>query len=432
MRPPPDRPDPRAQPRAAYPEAQRAPRQSPQQGYPQQPAYPQQAYQQQAYPQQPAHPQQQAYPQQPAHPQEQAYPQQPAYSQQQAYPQQPTYSQQQAYPQQQAYSQQQAYPQQPGYAARAPLAAAVGAAPVARATPDDARALQRIVATIRATPPPTPSAEPLPTKLRLDVEAGVVAVLERCAELHVEDKRTERKKRVLLVLGIASFVLAFGTFMAGSAMEMPALGLVPLVPAIALFVVRAIISSGDIEDRKLDAVAGVLAHLASELKPGRPVRARADFACPEQDKARLTDHRGAASVYEHAWLSLEMTLEDGSLVSVEGTTISKQKKKSKRKYTKIKDRLEERLTIRIAPPRAKASRGMPRPARPDLVDLGLTLLRAETGPRGARFDFKTRSAQRVFGRGGWTGAGLENLLDGHKITAAVISSYKAAAGAAHA
>ena len=259
--------------------------------------------------------------------------------------------------------------------------------------------------------------EPKHAEVVLDVEAGVLDVLRRCALLHLADKKAERNKSALGWLAAGFFVVAFVAFIAKAVAAVVA----AIAIGIVILLVRWWVDASDVEDRKLDVVSGVLARLGSEIDLDRPVKVHADFHAYDQTPS-------VGGQYEHAWLEMRFVLADGTRVEISATQCAKRKTRSKRKYTKIKDRSVERLVVRLAAPKDKTFAAHA-PKNPGRVAAGLVLRGAQMQPRYAQFQFATAPTVRLRARGGWTASGLDNELDAASVFAAVVSSYRLAASA---
>jgi hypothetical protein len=93
-------------------------------------------------------------------------------------------------------------------------------------------------------------------------------------------------------------------------------------------VMRGRVGSADVEDRKLEVVAGTLRTFGPELKDQRPVKAVAEFSATHQ-RAPLEqvvtgtgffEQRVEHTAYAHWWLSMSFTLADGVTVTVDGSS----------------------------------------------------------------------------------------------------------------
>ena len=181
-------------------------------------------------------------------------------------------------------------------------------------------------------------------------------------------------------------------------------------------------------------MSGPLWTFAAELKANRPVKAIADFRSAEKLQplyhqvagTGLFEQQRERMAWSHHWLILRMTLADGVGVSIDITTQLKRKTARKRKYTKKKDALIERVAIKLTPPKGKAfptQQRMPPPPR-----TGLVLRRAEIRPRAALFVFQTPVMRRVYTRYGWNSMATGvPPLDSAAVATALIHSYKSAA-----
>jgi hypothetical protein len=233
--------------------------------------------------------------------------------------------------------------------------------------------------------------------------------------VHWRDKDAEKRKKtltvwavVLLVVGVP-LLLLFG------------FGLIPIGVAIYLLVRHRKHDKLDIEDRRLEVFTGTVAALARELKRRRALSVALDFTAYTQHGAPAASNTAA---YLQRWLTLELPLRDGSSVGVAVRLQVKEKSRSKRRYTKIKARLVEFVTVRISAPSGKTFAPSPQLGRHQGRGMaGLALRRIVAGPRQAVFTWATWPTLRIRGRGGWSTQGA-NRIDSRQLTAAIIASYR--------
>jgi hypothetical protein len=274
--------------------------------------------------------------------------------------------------------------------------------------------------------PVTLEPSPRSAPVQLSIEGSVPQVLHECMRMFTADKLAEATRRrahiiggILIALGILT-IWIFG------------LGLIPLIIGIVVWIRGNKKSVEDLEDRRLEVITGTLATLAPELKSNKPVKAIADFSGCDARQATAHEEAGTGwfeqrrtrSSYSHWWLVLRMMLQDGVAVEVDGTTLLSRKTAAKRKYTKTKDRVTERLVVRLVPPRGKAFPPHTLGVHPmGRMAAGMTLRQATVRPRGAVLVFQTAPAMRISGRG-LVAHRLEGLLDSAKVVAAIVHSYK--------
>ena len=232
--------------------------------------------------------------------------------------------------------------------------------------------------------------------------AEVEAKLKEMAKL---DKKAERQSSWLLALLIILLIAGFFMF---TILPVVAIGCILL--AIGSGILRWRVSKNDVEDRKLEVLQTLLAHLGPELKPGRGVEAELNF-------------RGYWAANGQPWLQATMVLANNMTLRVSIVTNFVRKKKSKRKYTKITDKIVESVTVELRPAKdqrlpATTTIPVPRQHGPRL----LSLARTKVAAGGASFVFSSRKIKRVEGRGveQWS----ESLTAGTDVVLAVVSSYR--------
>ena len=238
-----------------------------------------------------------------------------------------------------------------------------------------------------------------------------------CEALALLDKATESKKSILLVSGVVSVFALFGAFVISSML----LGGLAIVAIGGIGAYYYSINDDDIEDRKLNLARWLVDTLKPELKANRPVQLDLDFRGYDNPKT------------DGSWMTLAMTLEDGVGLRLSISTHFKRKTRAKRKYTKIKDKLHERVSLTFVAPKGRSFD----PAGKDRFKSHpvpkLQLRSVKISPKAATIVYSTPQMQRVSGRGGWSNVGLDNLVQGSTSVAAIIASYRAlgvAAGSA--
>ncbi len=244
----------------------------------------------------------------------------------------------------------------------------------------------------------------------LALAAPAEQVLARCDEIHAEDKKAERRKKIVIGVGIAAAIPTFIVTVA--VFDNPFALLVVFFAGFGLaYYIYAKVGAADVEDRKLEVVQSLLTQLGPELRRNRPVKVDVDFSA--------YTHSGGS----HEWLKLDLALMDGTGVRVQGVTSFKRKTRAKRKYTKIKDKVRDRLIVTLAPPKGHAFNTGAQLQTGARVG-GMTVRRWSVKPRAARVEFETGVMMRVKGRQGWTGVGLEGSLDGRMVLAGIMASYR--------
>ncbi len=273
---------------------------------------------------------------------------------------------------------------------------------------------QDVLARLPKLPVPQ-SLEPKGAQVPFRGQGSAVEWLRYAVSVHWRDKDAEQRKKTLMIWGVVLLVVGIPLLFAFG------LGLVPIGVAIYLFVRRSRYDKLDIEDRRLEAFTGTLTALAPELKRRRPLSVALDFTAYTEHGAPGAPNGQA---YVQRWLTLDLPLRDGSSVGVEVCLQVKQKSRSKRKYTKLKARLVEVITVRIAAPSGKTFGPSPGLARHQGRTMaGLSLQRIASGPRQTTFTWTTWPTLRTRGRSGWTTQGPERI-DSRQLTAAIITSYR--------
>jgi hypothetical protein len=276
-----------------------------------------------------------------------------------------------------------------------------------------------------------PQHAPVVYREQLPVEAQ----LAKLHALHKKDKATEKRVTVLgwsavgcIIAGVASFILAG---MTGFDALLYGIALVPLIVPLMIF--RAILKRSDIDDRKLHAARRLLEVLGGDLKPGTPVALKIDFGGYDRSKpvAKAGGFFSTVKEYQFVkrdWLDLRFTLADGTRVKLTASTHAKRKTKAKRKYTKVKDKISERLNLIFTAPKGRTlNPAMGHALRQRLHRGQMRITTCKVKPRAAMIGFSFGVASRYRGRAGWSSHGLSSLIDGDDTLFAVVRSYKATA-----
>ncbi|MEZ4442651.1 MAG: hypothetical protein R3B72_26390 [Polyangiaceae bacterium] len=316
----------------------------------------------------------------------------------------------------------QGYGQGPTVGGGEPVAAIVAPRPLPPHTPIDPQLLVQLPPRGLLAPDAPQTAEVV-----LSIESCVPHVLQEAVRLYQADKEAERKSGTLSVaIGVLALVGIFTIWIFG-------LGAIALVIALLLYLHQRKLKKQDFEDRCLEVITGTLWTFAAELDRKHPVKVIADFRgyedLPPADHQRhgtgMFEQLREIFVWQNHWLIMRMVLADGCRVSVDVTAKIKRKTAQKRKYTKKKDAVVERLTVRLEPPKGKAF-GVSRWVPAGTAMGGLIFKRGQITPRHATFTYDTQVFRRTYARFGWSAPQVPLLLDSGKVVGAVIHSYNLA------
>lgn len=251
--------------------------------------------------------------------------------------------------------------------------------------------------------------ELLDTNKSVTYSGSAQEVESQCEALAKLDKKTEGQNKILGIAAVASLLVIIGAFF----VESTVVGVIGAVGLVFSGIFLAVIRNDDIEDRKLELARWLVGTLKSELKANRPLQLDLDF--------RGYDNRRT----DGTWLTLAMTLEDGVGLRLSVSTHFKRKTRSKRKYTKIKDKIHERVSLTFVAPKGKAFNPSVKDQFRSRAVPQLQLRSVKINPKAATVVYTTQQMQRVRGRHGWSNHGLTNLVDGSTSVAAIIASYRA-------
>lgn len=236
---------------------------------------------------------------------------------------------------------------------------------------------------------------------------------QQCEALAALDAKAEKLKVAAIIALVMSVLIGFISF---ASQTLPGIALAVLLGVGALILYFSM-NAEDIEDRKLEIARNLLRILQTELRDGRPSHLSMDF--------RGYDNHHSDGV----WLNLKTVLHDGVGVQLEVSTHHKRKTRAKRKYTKIKDKIWERVTLKLSPPKGKrfdpaAAQRLRRLPVPKMA-----VRSSKVAPKAATFVYETRRMVRVRNRYGWQDQNLTDLVDENMSLAALIASYRALATA---
>jgi hypothetical protein len=284
-------------------------------------------------------------------------------------------------------------------------------------------------------PPDVHSREPRGASVPFSGSRFAVDWLKHVVEVHQRDKIAERKKKVYLWWLVISCVVAFIAIPMGCSRDSESpvpfvIGGIAVVAAVFCLVRRLQYNALDVEDYRLEAFSGTVLTMAPELNVKKPIDAKLDFTA-------FTKHRDGSAAGEafcQRWLELSLPLQDGSCASLAVTLSVKQKSRRKRKYTKLKQRQVEAISVRLTPPAGKAfNLASAAPAHRGKVISGMLLHRVAIQPRAASFVWTVPPTVVLYNRSGWSSPSGMNRVGSRHLVAALVASYQlTASGERHA
>jgi hypothetical protein len=125
-----------------------------------------------------------------------------------------------------------------------------------------------------------------------------------------------------------------------------------LVGAVVFGVKRAKEKAFDLDDHKLETALRVLRILRTDIPAQEVVTLKLDFRDYRAGGRLVTKEGGWFSSlkvydYEHAWFDLDLRLADGNVVSIAVRQEITRKEKSKRKYTKVRERVSSDVLLGV-------------------------------------------------------------------------------------
>lgn len=111
-------------------------------------------------------------------------------------------------------------------------------------------------------------------------------------------------------------------------------------------------SRRNIEDRRYQLLQELVSHLGCDVAPDMPLKVRLDgndYHKPEylSKDGDLEEQMSDAMSYRLPWLEVSGQLLDGHRFTVTATQLVKRKERRKRKYTKVKEAMRERVDVEM-------------------------------------------------------------------------------------
>lgn len=269
-------------------------------------------------------------------------------------------------------------------------------------------------------------------ELRNDL--AVLAEFDKEAER--QSKRWGGRIAISVIVAIGGVV---GTFFS-AANEMPALIFVSVV-AIVIGIAGAIYcgihyarwSRRNIEDRRYLLLQDLVAHLSCDMAPDAPLEVELngnDYHRPEFRSTGDGQSMAAsgATSYRLPWLSLAGQLLDGHRFRITATQLVKRKERRKRKYTKVKEAVCERVDVEVRCKPQKFARWEMLPAMLKQQKLDIPLQDWDLQVTGERVTLSgvMPRAVKVTGRG-TTGSLDEGQLSAPAVLGLFVLLYRALA-----
>lgn len=237
---------------------------------------------------------------------------------------------------------------------------------------------------------------------------GTPAQIEQaCEQLHLADKTAEKHKVWALIPIVGSlFVLITGLLLESQILTW-------LGPACFFggLIYRLTKGADDIDDRKLMIGRRLASAFSDEFAPG---------STPEL----FMDFRGYWSMAAHQWLTLTATLKNGIRLEVKFETKHKRKVKHKRKSSKIKDRIQEIVSVRFAPPKGERFDPSAQARVPAARVAGLQPHKVVITERSATFAWIGPRIFRFRVRGSWMEPAGKDWISAQRAIAVVIVAYR--------
>ncbi len=223
-----------------------------------------------------------------------------------------------------------------------------------------------------------------------------------------------------------AFCFVFGIVLSFASIAFPPLLFLgpPLVVAGIVFAVKySREKKHDLDDRKLDAALRLVQVLRADIPAQESVALRLDFRDYRRGGRLVTKEGGMFSSlkvydYEHAWLDFSARLADGNVVAIAVVDEVTRKEKSKRKYTKVRERVSSDVSLSVKLREGDAAQVQ---ARLDGAPPGLAVRRVVGQGAHLRVSLEGGEALTLQGRGSASTNG--KLLDADSLLGALLWVY---------
>jgi hypothetical protein len=264
-------------------------------------------------------------------------------------------------------------------------------------------------------------------------ETGPV-LAQRLRQVTSADDATESGRRLFAWLSAAFSALAVISFFA-----FPPLALVLLPAAIVCLVVWSRYRAADLDDQRLALATELVDTLAPDISDKTP--AALDLRHGDMFQfGRVTNYQKPGSVLggqvsscecEDIWFSLRGRFRDRTAFRIAAAAVGKRKSKAKRKYTRINDRIREKVTLslRLQPEEYPHLERLESCIRPDRLNArtGMIVTALQVRPPLVRVTAVTGLRTRQVLRTGRSEAGQEQALTAEKLISVVACVYAALA-----
>ncbi len=245
------------------------------------------------------------------------------------------------------------------------------------------------------------------------------------------EKKIKQAKTYITIAGVLTalpFILIFLGVAAGAALFFLAL-LFLLLPALMY---RLHLTKQDIENRRYDMARDFFETVGRDIPSKVPSTLSISFESYQKhgklDNKSSEGFLGAIRTFSYTdkWFSLGSKLHDGNVFKIEVEQAIKRKEKSKRKYTKVAEVINEKvkLVMRIDPATYPGAEKIAASMKPGMNVAGMSIERVAFGRSILRIIATTPGYRCIKGRYGTQEDGKTNLLDGKKLVSLFLYIYK--------
>ena len=262
-------------------------------------------------------------------------------------------------------------------------------------------------------------------------EVGTKNVLmPRLLKLKELDKQVEQKRKTWgWVWGLSLFIAFISIFLIA---PFPPMAILTVLAGIT-FVIGLIIYIAevkkDMDNRKLDLAINLVQVVQEDIPPDTNISLFIDFGAYNKNGKLLSKEGGLMSSiktlnYEHPWFKCAGVLYDGNKFELDITQYVDRREKSKRKYTKVKEKIVEKATLNLKlNPRVYPSpETVAEQVFTGQLPHGISVSRCLGKNRVLKVTAVTPPAVLVHARSGPAGS-EENLFNGDKLLGLFIDAY---------
>ena len=262
--------------------------------------------------------------------------------------------------------------------------------------------------------------------------APTSVIVKELEELFARDKMVERWIKIyigILILGILTFFagVVFGDLVGGSAQNLIPIGIVIFIFSIVQLVRY---NRKNLEDRKLLTGLRLARIIGVDLKKNTPLQIAISFENYLKHGRALKGNSQWGKFFD-TWFQAHGRLADNTVFDISVSQKVTRKERRKRKYTKVKEAIQEIVSLQLKPVGEDFPKldQFPQVIRQQQQEAGRKMLpfdisRAEVRNGTVRLAAVTAHYMKTSGRSNQE-TGKENLIDGDRLLMLLLATYAA-------